>query len=193
MCGSHREDRGVVAVQRPAGRFIAAFSLLLMVTISEESAAGERSERRLFDGAPPTIPHQSAVGECTSCHSGATREIPSMGIAPASPHTRTAGLQAVPCKQCHVEKRSGESFVESTFRGIGQDLRPGRRANTLAPPVIPHMVFMRENCAACHTGAAARKEIRTSHPERTNCRQCHVERLTAADFIAPATESKPKE
>jgi hypothetical protein len=33
---------------------------------------------------------------------------------------------------------------------------------------------MRENCAACHTGPAAREEIRTTHPERIRCRQCHV-------------------
>jgi cytochrome c-type protein NapB len=41
---------------------------------------------------------------------------------------------------------------------------------------------MRENCAACHTGPAAREEIRTSHPERTRCRQCHVPVTTREIF-----------
>jgi predicted CXXCH cytochrome family protein len=43
-----------------------------------------------------------------------------------------------------------------------------------APPTIPHKVFMRENCGACHVGPGAREEILTTHPERTRCRQCHV-------------------
>jgi cytochrome c-type protein NapB len=41
---------------------------------------------------------------------------------------------------------------------------------------------MRENCAACHAGPAAREEIRTSHPERTRCRQCHVEVTARSEF-----------
>jgi len=172
--------------------FCACLALLALgsgAALAEPTSAGERAERRLFDGAPPAIPHDSAVGACVSCHSMAGREIPSMGYAPASPHARTAGIAAVPCKQCHVEKRTDEVFVGSTFRGIEQDLRPGRRANPLAPPVIPHLVFMRENCAACHTGPAARREIRTSHPERANCRQCHVERVTTGVFVPPRAVS----
>ena len=43
-----------------------------------------------------------------------------------------------------------------------------------SPPVIPHQLQMRENCLACHAGPGAPKEIRVSHPERINCRQCHV-------------------
>ena len=50
------------------------------------------------------------------------------------------------------------------------------------PPVIPHKVFMRENCQACHAGPAARKEIRTEHPERAQCRQCHVEQVVTSTF-----------
>ena len=43
-----------------------------------------------------------------------------------------------------------------------------------SPPTIPHTLQLRENCLACHGGAASRVEIRTSHPERPRCRQCHV-------------------
>ena len=56
----------------------------------------------------------------------------------------------------------------------GQDLSAGDRASGGAPPRIPHRILMRENCGSCHDGPAAREEIRTSHPERTRCRQCHV-------------------
>ncbi len=53
----------------------------------------------------------------------------------------------------------------------------------LAPPVIPHQLLMRENCAACHTGPAAREEIRCTHPERVRCAQCHVEATTTVEFV----------
>jgi cytochrome c-type protein NapB len=41
---------------------------------------------------------------------------------------------------------------------------------------------MRENCTACHDGPAAREEIRTPHPERVRCRQCHLTVATTATF-----------
>jgi hypothetical protein len=41
---------------------------------------------------------------------------------------------------------------------------------------------MREDCAACHESVAGRPEIRCTHPERVNCRQCHVPQV--ADFRA---------
>ena len=40
--------------------------------------------------------------------------------------------------------------------------------------MIPHDLQLRGNCLACHAGPAAVEEIRTAHPERTNCRQCHL-------------------
>ena len=63
-----------------------------------------------------------------------------------------------------------------------QDLRHGLRLHDRAPPTIPHKTFMRENCVACHAGPAAREEIRTSHPERRRCRQCHVPVATQETF-----------
>ena len=55
--------------------------------------------------------------------------------------------------------------------------------NPLAPPVMPHSAFMRENCLACHSGPAAREEIRTPHPERPRCGQCHVQQVTRDLFV----------
>jgi cytochrome c-type protein NapB len=151
-----------------------------------KTAALQRAERRLYDGAPPVIPHEEQSATCTSCHNQEGMSVAGLGFAPPSPHSETAGLGEVRyCRQCHLFQRvadPGDVFVANTFVGLSQDLRHGRRLNPLAPPVIPHRVFMRENCVACHSGPAAREEIRTSHPERMNCRQCHVEQVTSDTF-----------
>jgi len=73
-------------------------------------------------------------------------------------------------------------FVANEFVGLQQDMRTGGRLNPISPPTIPHRVLMRENCVACHSGPAAREEIRTTHPERTRCRQCHVEVRVRGEF-----------
>jgi cytochrome c-type protein NapB len=86
-----------------------------------------------------------------------------------------------------VFQRAEDLFAENSFVGLPQDLRSGGRLHPLAPPTIPHKTFMRENCTACHSGAAAREEIRTSHPERTRCRQCHVAVATRGLFSTGAT------
>ena len=65
----------------------------------------------------------------------------------------------------------------------------GDRATAGAPPRIPHRLLMRENCVACHDGPAAREEIRTDHPERDRCRQCHVPVETRSTFESAAEPS----
>jgi cytochrome c-type protein NapB len=153
-----------------------------------KSSAGERAERRLFDGAPPVVPHGELGISCIECHDREGVAVADLGFAPPSPHgasPRSApGLSDVAnCRQCHVDgSGSIEPFVANAFAGLRQDLRRGERLNPLAPPVIPHAVFLRGNCLACHAGPAAREEIRTSHPERTNCRQCHVEQRIQTAF-----------
>ena len=87
------------------------------------------------------------------------------------------------CTQCHVYQASDDVFVASEYVEFRQDLRKGRRLNPIAPPVIPHQIQMRENCLACHSGPAAREEIRTSHPERKRCSQCHVPATTVEEFV----------
>ncbi len=140
-----------------------------------KSSAAVRAARRLYDGAPPTIPHDNFGVACSGCHDSDGISVSGLGFAPASPHddTREEGA-AQRCRQCHVFVTTNELFVANAFQGLEQDMRAGGRLYTGAPPTIPHKIFMRENCAACHTGPAAREEIRTSHPERTRCRQCHV-------------------
>ncbi len=148
-----------------------------------KSAAVVRAERRAYDGAPPVIPHENFAITCTACHNLEGIDVPDVGYAPPSPHEGTIGMSAVSrCRQCHLFRETDEVLVVNGFAGLRQDLRAGGRLYGGAPPVIPHKAFMRENCAACHTGPAAREEIRTSHPERLRCRQCHVETTTRETF-----------
>jgi nitrate reductase cytochrome c-type subunit len=140
-----------------------------------KSTASVRAERRAYDGAPPTVPHQDFGTACGACHDERGQSVTGVGFAPASPHDDTSKAGATTrCRQCHVFQTTGDLFVASEYEGLGQDLAAGDRATPGAPPRIPHRILMRENCAACHDGPAAREEIRTSHPERTRCDQCHV-------------------
>ncbi|MEM7352255.1 MAG: hypothetical protein AAF657_15750 [Acidobacteriota bacterium] len=157
-----------------------------------KTAATLRAERRAFDGAPPVIPHQNFGIACSECHDREGMEVEGTGFAPPSPHAvprwpafgvTTTGMSAISrCQQCHVFDTSDELFVANTFVGLPQDLRRGERLNPFAPPTLPHKTFMRENCTACHSGPAAREEIRTDHPQRARCRQCHVPVETRSTF-----------
>lgn len=149
-----------------------------------KTTALERAERRLFDGAPPTIPHGPLGAACISCHNEEGMAVDGLGFSPPSPHLATVGMSAIShCQQCHVHTPDDlPPWRGTSFAGLRQDLRRGQRLHALAPPVVPHAVFMRENCQACHAGPAAREEIRTTHPERFHCQQCHLEQVTVADF-----------
>jgi len=150
-----------------------------------KSSAAVRAERRLYDGAPPVAPHRDFGMTCTECHNERGIEVPEVGYAPPSPHEITAGMSSMSrCRQCHVFRLTDSVFVASDFVGLRQDLRAGGRLHPLAPPTMPHKAFMRENCLACHSGLAAREEIRTPHPQRTRCRQCHLPVTTNDLFVS---------
>ncbi|MBK8267283.1 MAG: hypothetical protein IPK83_02855 [Planctomycetes bacterium] len=157
------------------------------VDSAKSSRASDRSlvraARRAYDGAPPIIPHMQMGASCTSCHSQTGIQFGDMGFAPPMPHTTksNAGMFAR-CEQCHVYAEEKALFVESDFLPMRQDLRKGKRATSISPPTMPHQVFMRENCAACHTGPAAREEILCPHPERVRCAQCHVPVTESGEF-----------
>jgi cytochrome c-type protein NapB len=141
-----------------------------------------RSARRAYHGAPPVIPHQPFGMTCTACHAASATEVPQIGYAPANPHLLTQGLSAYSnCTQCHVFQSTSDTFRRNLFEGLNAPEK-GDRAHLLAPPLIPHTLFMRENCLACHSGPAARPNILCSHPERTRCTQCHVERSTQVEY-----------
>ena len=159
--------------------FLVAPMFATACTASPQAAVarstGERATTRAYDGAPPTIPHDAAVGSCVTCHDQDGSQIDGVGVAPASPHGEGAAAGAMQrCRQCHVPVETVALFVASRFTGLPQGPWKGGRATPGAPPTIPHPLQLRENCLACHAGPAARAEIRTSHPERVRCRQCHV-------------------
>lgn len=149
-----------------------------------KSAAWVRGDRRAYDGAPPVIPHGNFGVGCINCHDAEGVAVEGLGYAPSSPHGEDQQAGAlVRCGQCHVFQTTKTLFARSDFAGDKQNLRAGHRLFEGAPPVIPHPVFMREDCLACHSGPAAREEIRTSHPERTRCLQCHLPQSTVGEFI----------
>lgn len=132
-----------------------------------------RTQRRAFDGAPPVVPHpidQLTTTSCVVCHEKG-RDIGKGVRAPMIPHPLY-----VNCTQCHAESVSVEfayePLAENHFTGL-LGYGAGSRAGEGAPPVIPHSTWMRENCMSCHQREGA-SPIRTSHPWRTNCTQCHA-------------------
>ncbi|MGG6232394.1 nitrate reductase cytochrome c-type subunit [Tenacibaculum sp. SDUM215027] len=132
-------------------------------------------ENRAFYGAPPSIPHEVAsernMGEnsCLKCHENGGFVTKFEAYAPVTPHP-----EMINCRQCHVPQKAqtlfkGTNFTKGTIPTVGTN-----NALVGSPPVIPHQLQLRENCLACHAGPSAPKEIRVTHPERVNCRQCHV-------------------
>lgn len=132
-------------------------------------------KNRAFHGAPPSIPHpvkdKRTMGgnTCLQCHQNGGFVERFSAYAPITPHP-----EMVNCKQCHVEQNTQTLFKVSNFNKISVPKVGVNNALEGSPPIIPHQIQMRENCLSCHAGPSAPKEIRVSHPERINCRQCHV-------------------
>ncbi len=143
------------------------------VTVAEKLFALQlRQRNRAFNGAPPTVPHpveEMSLESCMACHGD--------GIS-----TETLRVSKMPhqyllnCTQCHVENdlrdKASFEFRESTFVGLPAPIG-GSRAYDGAPPQIPHSTWMRVDCMSCH-GFTGAHGIRTTHPWRQNCQQCHA-------------------
>ncbi|CAM2065269.1 Periplasmic nitrate reductase, electron transfer subunit [Sulfidibacter corallicola] len=139
-------------------------------------------DRRAYPGAPPSIPHevssdmQTDFNACQACHAKGGFAPVFGTYAPVTPHAEYQN-----CRQCHVPQTDRPLFAETNWQA--QDPPSlGRAALPGGPPPIPHQLQMRENCSACHAGPSAPAEIRTSHPERLYCRQCHVPATTETPF-----------
>jgi cytochrome c-type protein NapB len=151
---------------------------------------------RAYPGAPPRIPHglteeEFRSGSCGGCHERGGYTARFRLYAPVTPHPEMGScLQchavdeelvglALPatadetCLQCHRLDGTRPAFRSTTWRAPEWPAL-GQRAMEGSPPWIPHDLEMRGNCLACHAGPAAVAELRTTHPERANCRQCHV-------------------
>jgi len=153
---------------------------------------------RAYEGAPPRIPHalsaeEFRTGVCRTCHERGGYSLRFAAYVPVTPHPEL-GM----CLQCHV----GDDAVMGTASAAadpnarcplchgatGGAPIPAAAATwptsvwpTLSrpragepPPPIPHDLQLRGNCLACHDGPAAVAGLRTTHPERANCRQCHL-------------------
>lgn len=142
-----------------------------------EGRANYRRTHREYDGSPPVIPHAvAALGreDCLGCHREGM-DLGKDGIAPQAPHP-----ERVNCQQCHVEQVEGKPvLVANSFDGLRHPAA-GTRAYPGAPPTVPHPRNGRENCIGCH-GASGGSPIRTPHPDRVNCLQCHVTQDAAAE------------
>lgn len=134
-------------------------------------AVASRAANRAFEGAPPTIPHPVDEADgliCDGCHTDG-----SAGVVydPMMSHS-----YRVSCTQCHVPG-ANEQFGEPPEMHNGFQGRrrwePVATAGPGGPPPIPHTTLMRTNCLSCH-GELGRAGLRTPHPERVSCTQCHA-------------------
>lgn len=167
---------------RPAAALLAALTLATACVGVDPAArqgparAAYRGAHREYDGAPPVIPHPvTALGrqDCLNCHRDGT-DLGQGGIAPRTPHP-----DRVDCRQCHVEQLEPRAvFVKNDFDGLRYP-SGGTRAYPGAPPTMPHPRNGREGCLGCH-GQGGGSPMRTPHPERVVCLQCHVEQVPGA-------------
>ncbi|MCA8951134.1 MAG: diheme cytochrome c precursor [Planctomycetes bacterium] len=132
-----------------------------------------RAERRAYNGAPPTIPHRVDPRDattCVACHGPEGLRLGDVTARPM-PHAHLAN-----CTQCHVARQpvaaEEQRWLDNDFAGLPAPTA-GHRAYPGAPPVIPHAVHMRENCATCH-GWSGTPGLKSSHPWRKSCTQCHA-------------------
>lgn len=159
-------------------------------------ALRERLDRRAFDGAPPVIPHSvspDSTAACLACHLHGL-EVRDR-IAPKMSHPPFGGA----CTQCHVRQNSdfegefSEGYRDplsgSSFEGR---MRPGRgtRAWPGAPPGIPHATWTKSDCLSCH-GPLGSSALRTQHPDRVACTQCHVADAALEQNLNPNNSHPP--
>ena len=149
-------------------------------------ALAMRETIRSFNGAPPTVPHpvdQLTAESCIVCH-GIGIRTETMRI-PKMSHPYLAN-----CTQCHVESNpthmAAELFRNNSFVGLPAP-SGGPRAFAEAPPMIPHSTWMRNECVSCH-GPTGNFGIRSTHPWRKNCQQCHA---PASKLDQVPIDSKP--
>ena len=146
---------------------------------SEEARAAAitlRAQRRAFDGAPPVIPHpiqQNSSAQCLACHANGLMVKDRVTSRISHPHFAN-------CTQCHVPALAPDAITEPALlvpiaanSFVGSKPFPGQRAYDGAPPTIPHPTAMRSDCMSCH-GPAGVYGLRTSHPDRQSCVQCHA-------------------
>lgn len=166
------------------------FATVVQTDADRDAALARRATRRAYDGAPPTIPHaidQIAIPACLRCHERGAK-VANLA-APAMSHPVYGS-----CVQCHVvssDPRPSETpplALESAF--VGATAHGGERAWPGAPPTIPHSTWMRDRCESCH-GVFGRLGMRSTHPWRQSCTQCHAPSAALDQRAAMAIRSAP--
>ena len=161
-------------------------------------ALRDRAARRAFDGAPPVVPHpiaQDSAAACLACHG------PGLVIKDKVASKMSHAIYTS-CTQCHVpaggprmlapESDLLTPIAENQFTGMTTPSK-GNRAWPAAPPTVPHPTLMRSDCMSCH-GPQGLFGLRTPHPDRQACVQCHVPdaELDQRNFFRAAAElTKP--
>ena len=191
-------------ISAEAGVFeLGAEELAVAPDYVEDRGAHPRSltlyrRNRAYPGAPPRVPHgltaeEYREGSCNTCHRRGGWVARFGTFAPVTPHPEyrqclqchmardeLVGLTPPPpdaplvCGQCHLDPDAEPLlFVGTDWRAAGWPATD-IQAMEGSPHAIPHAVEGRSNCIACHAGPAAIASLRVDHPERINCRQCHV-------------------
>ncbi|MCF6284919.1 MAG: hypothetical protein L3K26_07000, partial [Candidatus Hydrogenedentes bacterium] len=138
------------------------------------AARAARATHRAFYTAPPIVPHDlypASASNCLVCHSKKGTYFGK--ISPRTPHP-----QLTNCTQCHLPSKPAfvyveADLVETSWKGL-ETPTAAPRANRVIPPTMPHRKFMREDCQSCHSYQSPYTSMRTPHPQRMNCAQCHV-------------------
>lgn len=130
-------------------------------------------KNRAYQGAPPTIPHEvyerdMGYKSCLQCHQNGGYVDKFKANAPIVPHP-----EMINCRQCHVTVKTNSVFKESNWETMNNIPKYSNKVLPTSPPVIPHQLEKNEDCLSCHNNSGLSK-IRVTHPERKNCRQCHV-------------------
>lgn len=171
---------------------------------------------RAYPGAPPRIPHgltpaETLRGGCKTCHEQGGYSQRFGAYVPVTPHPEMgqclqchvgdAKLLAIPlpsmdpsarCRQCHTAGATLWKDSVTNFKPLPWPRLAARVSGEHTPPPIPHTLELRGNCLSCHSAPAGVKEIRTAHPERANCRQCHVETTGAMDEFVRPQQTSPR-
>ncbi|HJP30272.1 MAG TPA: hypothetical protein QGF95_06930 [Candidatus Latescibacteria bacterium] len=141
--------------------------------------------RRAYPGAPPVVPHAvdaniNRTQACNVCHEKGGFTPKYNAYVPVTPHPQYRN-----CLQCHAQSMAVSEGMESLADNDWLSVRiPSLHRPALPgnPPPMPHGLQLRQSCLSCHAGPAAVPDVRTSHPERVNCQQCHVPRNTQEVF-----------
>lgn len=178
----HSEQSQIIGSQIPseaatfAGEGFALEYQKMNIDDSKSRSISNYYKNRAFHGAPPLIPHEVEdernMGDksCLKCHQNGGYVKKWDAYTPVVPHP-----DFINCRQCHVTQNVNGVFQPTNFeKQKAPSIGSNNKALVSSPPVIPHQLQLHENCLSCHAGPGAPKEIRVSHPERINCRQCHV-------------------